>query len=297
MHASADRLAHSDGRPDPLGAVELVTRPAWRLRLAGRLPRLLLAVFLLTMSVAGVRSVLAPRDPQGPAASGPPAAGDQAAQAFAEGFARAYLSWDAARPEAREHALARFISDELDPSGGVEPTRSQDVGWTAVIAVRRRGARQLVTVAAEAGGRRYQLAVPVERDANGLLAVVGYPALVGAPPVGLDREPVDEDDVADPQLRAVCERAVRNYLAGERGDLVADLDAHAVVSLPDQRFEVRAVEGFTRIGPGAVAVQVRAAGDGALWTLRYELEVVRRERWYVRAISTDPRATTTRRSP
>ena len=36
---------------------------------------------------------------------------------------------------------------------------------------------------------------------------------------------------------------------------------------------------------------------GATLPLRYELEVVRRERWYVRAISTDPRATTTRRSP
>ena len=127
--------------------------------------------------------------------------------------------------------------------------------------------------------------------------MVGYPALVGPPPVGLDREPIDEDDVADTQLRAVCERAVRNYLAGERGDLVADLDGSAVVSLPDQRLEVRAVEGMTRIGPRSVAVEVQAAGSGALWTLRYELEVVRRERWYVRAISTDPRATTTRRSP
>ena len=38
-----------------------------------------------------------------------------------------------------------------------------------------------------------------------------------------------------------------------------------------------------------MAVEVDAADDaGMQWTLRYELTVVHRERWYVRAIEPDP---------
>jgi hypothetical protein len=192
--------------------------------------------------------------------------------------------------------MAGYLSDELDLSAGVEPARAQEVRWTAVVGVRRSGARQVVTVAADAGGGSYHLAVPVERDADGLLAVVGYPALVGPPPAGLDRPASGEEEVADPQLRAVCERALRNYLAGDRDDLLADLDPDAVVSLPEQRLELGAVDELTRVGPDRVAAELNASGDGAAWTLRYELDVVRRERWYVRAISTDPTATTNRRS-
>ena len=39
----------------------------------------------------------------------------------------------------------------------------------------------------------------------------------------------------------------------------------------------------------SVAVEVSAAdAAGTLWTLRYELAVVHRDRWYVRAIEPDP---------
>jgi hypothetical protein len=37
----------------------------------------------------------------------------------------------------------------------------------------------------------------------------------------------------------------------------------------------------------AVTVTTEDA-DGVEWTLRYELSVVRRDRWYVREISVDP---------
>ncbi|HEY1357044.1 MAG TPA: conjugal transfer protein [Thermoleophilaceae bacterium] len=277
------------------GRVELLARPAWRVRLAARLPRALIALCLLAMCAAGVRATLAPAEPPGP--PGRPSAGvDQAAEAFAEGFARAYLSWDPARPELRERAVAKYLSDELDPTAGVEPARAQDVRWTAVVGVRRRDDRQVVTVAAETDSGSYHVAVPVERDERGLFAVVAYPALVGPPPVGLDRPADDDLDVVDAGLRAVCERALRNYLAGDRADLLADLDADAVVSLPEHRLELKAVDRLTRAGPGRVGAELQASGAGAVWTLRYELDLVRRDRWYVRAISTDPRATTNRRS-
>jgi hypothetical protein len=293
--AGSDRPAALDGDGGPHGRVQLLARPAWRVRLGARLPRVLIALFLLVMCVAGVRATLAPAQlPR--LSSRPTATVDQAAAAFAEAFARAYLSWDPARPELHERALARYLSDELEPAAGVEPARAQSVRWTAVVGVRRRGERQLVTVAADTDAGSYHLAVPVERDEHGLLAVVGYPALVGPPPVALDRPAEDEVEVTDAGLRSVCERALRNYLGGDREDLLADLDADAVVSLPEQRLELKAIDQLSRGRAGTVVAELRASGAGAVWTLRYELDVVRRERWYVRAISSDPRATTKRRS-
>jgi hypothetical protein len=101
-----------------------------------------------------------------------------------------------------------------------------------------------------------------------------------------------EAEVEDADLRAVCDRAVRNYLAGARRNLAADLADGAVVSLPPKRLRVGSVESVNWVAPGRrVAVQVRAEEeDGAVWMLRYELAVVRHERWYVRQLHVDPRS-------
>ena len=49
------------------------------------------------------------------------------------------------------------------------------------------------------------------------------------------------------------------------------------------------MQSVTWAAPRVVAVTVNAEGsDGASSVLRYELSVIRRDRWYVRAISTDP---------
>ncbi len=80
-----------------------------------------------------------------------------------------------------------------------------------------------------------------------------------------------------------------NYLAGERTDLLADLDPAAVVSLPTAALEVRSLRSITKAAGDRVAVEVVAADEaGTQWTLRYELTVVHRDRWYVRAIEPDP---------
>jgi hypothetical protein len=82
--------------------------------------------------------------------------------------------------------------------------------------------------------------------------------------------------------------AVRNYLAGRRDDLLADLAPGAVVSLPERPLRLRSTDAITWARrPRLVAVEVEAP-TGQRLTLRYELAVARRDRWYVRAIEVDP---------
>ena len=216
---------------------------------------------------------------------------EPAVEAFAQGFARAYLTVDPARPEARERTLSAYLADPLEPDAGLAPGRAaQRVLSTTVAGERRERQRTLVTVAAETDRGLLHLAVPVARDARGFLAVASYPALVGPPPLARDLRAPDEDDVEDPALRAVAERAVRNYLAGRRDDLLADLAPGAVASLPERPLRLRSTDAITWARrPGLVAVEVEAADpSGQRLTLRYELTVARRDRWYVRAIEGDP---------
>lgn len=281
------------GTANANGRVEVVRRSARRDRLTARVPRLVAGTLAVVMIVAGVRSTIA-GPPVAPPLPPPPALPDQAGQAFAEAFARSYLSWDPGRPELQEQAVGRYLSDELDPGAGVQATQPQQVLWTAAVGSVTDGSREVVTVAVATDRGDYHLAVPVARNGAGLLAVVDYPALVGAPPVALDRPAPAAEDVEDRQLRAVAERVVRNYLAGESQNLKADLDPAAVVSLPDRQLTVQSVDEITQAGPRKVAVQVQAKGERTVWTLAYELAVVRHERWYVHTIAGDPRATTRR---
>jgi hypothetical protein len=56
------------------------------------------------------------------------------------------------------------------------------------------------------------------------------------------------------------------------------------------------VRSITQAARGRVAVEVSAAdAAGTQWTLRYELAVVHRDRWYVRTIQTAPVAAAPRR--
>lgn len=262
------------------------------IRWRARAPRLLVGSCIALLALAGLRGTLAPAERE--TATAREAAGpDLRAGAFAEAFARAYLTWEPDHPDSREQRLARFLSHEVDIDAGMTPDarRAQRVGWTAVAAERRGGSRTTVVVAVEANAKLIYLAVPVERDERGLLAVATYPALVGAPASDPDISAPSEQDVDDPELRAVSERAVRNYLAGQRRNLVADLADGAIVALPSKRLTVEGVDSITWAAGRRVAVQVSAGDAGsATWTLRYELTVVRRERWYVRALHVNPRS-------
>jgi hypothetical protein len=213
-------------------------------------------------------------------------------QGFAQAFARAYLSWDARHPDQHQRQVAAFLSAALDGDGGLQmpPRGQQQVLWTAAIQDEpdAHGDR-VITVAAQTTRQLLYLAVPVHRTRRGFLAVPRYPALVGPPVSDPGAAPAEERDVSDGALRAVAQRAVTNYLAGQRSNLLADLDPAAVVSLPTTVLEVRSVRSITKAAGDRVAVEVAAGDDaGIRWTLRYELTVVHRDRWYVRAIEPDP---------
>jgi len=285
-----DTGAQRGGQRPGSGRVEVLTRPAWRVTLGARAPRIVAGALAAVLMIAGLRAIVAGPPAPPPAPEAPPAV-DGGAEAFAEGFVRSYLSWEPDRPEVRDAELAAYASSELDAGAGLEPSeRPQSVDWSAVVGSQTTGPRTTVTVTARAGGRTWHLAVAVTRDAKGFMAVAAYPAIVGPPPTATGQRMAEEGDVADGELATVAQRAVRNYLAGERDNLAADLDPSAVVSLPVQPAEVETIDGITRAGRGRVAVALTARLSGARMELRYEVAVVKRERWYVRAIETDPRA-------
>jgi hypothetical protein len=216
---------------------------------------------------------------------------DLAAESFAEAFARAYLTWDGDRPEQHEQQVAGFISSALEAGAGFTPPHrgAQSVLWTAAIHdVRLRKQRRLITIAAQTTGPLYYLSVSVERDRNGFLFVPGYPALVGPPATNTEIPSGSEEEVADVGLRAIVRRAVANYLAREEPDLRADLHPRAVVSMPTAELEVRSTDAVTWAAPNRVAVEAQVREGGSQRTLRYELDVIKRDRWYVRSIQVNP---------
>jgi hypothetical protein len=272
--------------------VEVLTRSARATRAVAHGPRLVVLSAVGVLAIAGARSAVAGSDPSPPAARAAVRGEDLVAQGFAQSFARAYLTWDARRPELHAKQVSPYVSEALDPGAGLQPPDrgSQGVLWTAAVQDRPAGDRvRLITVAAQTTRSLVHLAIPVQRDARGFLIVPRYPSLVG-PPVSDPAQKISpEDEVENSALRTVAQRAVTNYVEAERDNLRADLDRAAVVSLPSAALRMRSVDSVTWAAPHRVAVTVSAKGaDGTEWTLRYELSVVRRDRWYVRAISIDP---------
>lgn len=274
------------------GRVELLTRSARATRALSHGPRLLVLSAVGVLAIAGARNAIAGPNRPLPAAHAPALAQDLVAEGFAQSFVRAYLTWDARRPELHAKQVAPYVSQALDPGAGLQPgdRGSQGVLWTAAVQDRPASGRvRVITVAAQTTRSLFHLAVPVQRDARGFLIVARYPSLVG-PPVSDPAQKISaENEVEDSALRTVAKRTVTNYIEGGRDNLRADLDRAAVVSLPTAALRVRAVDAVTWAAPRQVAVTVSAEGaEGAVWTLRYELSVVRRDRWYVRTISLDP---------
>jgi conjugative transposon protein TcpC len=280
--------------------VRIGTRPLWQLRLTREWPRYLLSALAIAGLAASARFAIDPPRPPSAkvTAPGPPPA-DLAAEGFAAQFARSYLTWSAAEPQAHEAALAPFAGPGIDPDAGLQPPSSgeQSVEWAEVVQARelelapgRPEHVYTVAVQTDDAGVQY-LTVNVVRTAGGTLALGGYPAFVGAPATGPAQTEAHLREVSEPALATVVGRALRNYLAASGSELAADLTAGAHVSLPAAALGLESVQRLDWApGMGAVIAVVAAADTrGARYTLAYELEVVRVQgRWEVSAIQVNP---------
>ncbi len=291
---SAERDASSGTRR--AASVQITTRPLWRLRLVRRLPRCLLYATCAFGLLASARFAIAPPRT---AATVVDAAGrmqpDLAARGYAVLFVRRYLSWDAAEPQSSEEALASMTGPAIEPDAGLSlpANGSQHVLWAEVVQERTPSfGRHVYTVAAQTdtSGLLY-ITVTVVRDAEGRVAVVGYPAFVGAPLSASAQTAGAGAEVASPALSTVVERALRNYLAGSQQELAADLAEGAQVSLPALPLTLQSVQRLLwSPDRRSVAALVDAQDErGARYTLGYEADVEQvHGRWEISAIQTDP---------
>jgi hypothetical protein len=291
---SADQPDRGAGRRT--GAVSIVARPMWRLRLMRAMPRCLLYALCLTGLLASARFAIAPPRPRlSQAHAEPPAAVDLAAQGYACLFARRYLTWDAARPQAGAQALAAMTGTAIGPAAGLSPpsTGTQHVLWVEVVQARAAGdGRHVYTLAVQTdtSGLLY-LTVDVVRESDGELALSGYPAFVGPPAAGPAKPPEHSADVTDRSLATVVERALRNYLAASPGELAADLSPGARVAVPVLALTLEAAQQLSWSPDRRTVLATVEASDarGTRYTLGYELDVLQAHgRWEVSAIQVDP---------
>jgi hypothetical protein len=279
----------------PIRMDELV-RSARADRLRARLPRYLALGALVILCLAGLRSIVAPAGAETEPAE---VLVDVAAEELAMRFARTYLTYDAARPDARERALAAMVPEDLDTGAGSYAERgSQEVEWVEVAQHQEALAGGvIIVVAAQIAGdpAPTYLAVPIERRSSGALQISGYPSLVG-PPTLATGSSTGGEEVDDPEISQVVSRVVSNYLAGEESNLKADLTDPATYSLPTEQLTVRGglLELRWAAGPEtpAVLATVEAVdGDGASWTFTYEVGIDQSgDRTYATYIETVPNA-------
>ena len=270
-------------------------RPRSALRTTGRVA---LWIAVAVVLVRGLGAIVS--DPAGtPAGRGAQIAAvrfpDDEARAFAVRFVSAYLDGG---------GVARFLADGLSDRAAVVPPRGPGarVAWATVAReASLGGARALVTVAAlrRDGTSRY-VTVPVARDERGGLVVSGLPSFSAPPP----RASVDGDDVeplagAGAQaITELAERFLREYVAGaDRAALaylllpgveVAPLPAGLRLVSVDALDQTTATTGRRR--SVIASVRVRESRSGAVYPLAYQLEVERRDRWYVAAVAGGPGA-------
>ena len=276
-------------------SVDVSAHPLWRLRLTRGLPRYTLYALSLWGVLASARYAIAPPRPVVPRAPRvePP---DRAAEAFACLFARRYLSWSSASPQAYQESLISLVGEGMAGQIAAElpAAGSQQAQWAQVVQERRGTLGERVyTVAAQtdAAGLLY-LTVGVLRESSGALALAGYPAFVGGPASAPAQSVVEGfRDVNESSLAEVVERALRNYLDDAQSELAADLTESAEVSLPTLPLTLDGVQELKWLPGGGSVFAVLGASDrrGVRYTLAYELDVERAAgRWEISAIQTNP---------
>ena len=279
----------------PSSRAEVQHASVRRMRLLARAPRLLAVTVAVVLALAGLRTVVFGAPAPKIERFYEPASDNIGTEAFAEDFARAYLTWSGSgATQAYGQSLALYNPQFAD-SQGVQPSNTPErVSWASVVQDQPsalKGSR-IVTVELQLvpGDRTVYLAVPVNRAQNGALAITTWPSFVGAPAVQSAPTMPSLTAVTDPNLITVVTRAITNYLAGDENDLQADLAPGAQVTYPAQQLQVSGPPvSVQSTGPGGVLVTVRATdAQGASYTLAYEVGVEMTERWYVDSIEVIP---------
>jgi Conjugative transposon protein TcpC len=275
--------------------VEELRRGVRRSRLLARWPRHLASLALLVLVALGLRTLLMP--PTSPATEARATAStDAPSEDLALHFTRAYLTYDASDPQAREEALAPYLPNGDGAGGGYTASAgSRKVLWEDVASDQRSlQDGRVITVAAQVSGARaaLYLAITVRHEPGRPLSMIGYPALVGAPAISTSSDEPPREAVSDPEVSEVVRRVLGNYLAGSAPELRADLTDDAQVTLPTIALRVREVRDIRWIsgpGSGAVLATVAAEGpEGDSYTLTYELGIAWHERPYVDFIEVVP---------
>ena len=254
-------------------------------------PRLLVLAACTVVCAAGLRAMLFPKEPA--AALAPTRVApqtDPAPAAFAEAFARAYLTIDPRRPAVRAARLKRLGWSNAEQLSLDTAGHRQFVTWTSIASTERVADAERLTVVADTSGGLVALAVTVARDRAGKLQIQDLPAVVGWPRALPGPAPVDREPIADGPLSRMVERALRNYLRARANDLNADVLPNEVVTAPATPLEVVSVDDLSWGLPGRVVrvSVVTELGQNRL-ELAYDVGVVQRAgRWFVSWIEDQP---------
>jgi hypothetical protein len=228
---------------------------------------------------------------------------DDQARAFAAQFARAYLDYSPRRSPGDTRELLGFVAPELAESVApqVAESRSRQAVHDVVVAgVERLDQRHaLVTVAATlAFGKGVStrfLVVPVARDDRGGLVVYDLPAFAESPALGqveaAEHEPLTGVDAAP--VEDVLVRFFRAFLAGRSDELEYLVPAGVRIGALADPVELVGVVSIAELEPAREAgrlvlatVRARDPQSKAVYALRYRVQLVRGDRWYVAAINT-----------
>jgi hypothetical protein len=276
--------------------------PAGLLRVVGRVALWCVVAVLLLRGASDVMAVQEPapveREPRNIAAGWP----DDAARAFAVGFARAYLSYEPKRPGAYARALERFVAPELaaavlpqfDPDAPAQVVRDATVARVARVDERHALITVAATVEAKRASTRY-VTVPVARDRAGALVVSDLPSFAPPPQLGRDAaaaelEPLTGSARAD--VEHVLTKFFDAFLAGDSAQLEYLVPAGTRIAALEDPHELVAVGSIGQVGEGderartvLASVRARDEATGAVFGLRYRLRLVHGDRWYVAAVN------------
>jgi hypothetical protein len=275
--------------------------PAALLRVGGRVVLWCVVALLL---LRGASDVMAVQEPAPVAHRSPEVAAgwpDDAARAFALGFARAYLTLDPKHPAAYSRALGQFVAPEVaeavvpqfERRGAQQVVEDVTVAQAAAVDDRHALITVAVTFAGERAASRY-LTVPVARDAEGGLVVSDLPSFAPPPQPGRDSPPELEPltGAARVEVEDVLTRFFDAFLAGDTAQLEYLVPAGVRIGGLEESHELVALGSIAQLGEGdarertvAAAVRARDVATGAVYGLRYRLRLVRGDRWYVAAVN------------